>query len=345
MPEGLFVGLDVHKKTIQVSAMNSSGEELSNYSINNTPDAIRYNLGSLPKNAKLVMESSSIWKAPYHQIRDELGLDIKLSNPYATRLIAESKKKTDKVDSKTLADLRRGDYIIECHVPSEKASQNRDLVRYRRRLVEHRTGMKNSIHGILLQNSASPPGKPFSTKWTGQIRRMDDYRINSYLSLIESINDQITKADVRIRGAVDKDKDAQLVQTIPGIGPYTALTISAEIDCIGRFIHSDKLCSYMGLVPAVRSSGNTVHYGPITKHGSSMVRWVLTEAVHSHVRYAPKSDITVFYKRLAKKRGSGKATVAAAAKMLRVIFWMLKDRREFVTNYGQELSCGTSHER
>ena len=56
---------------------------------------------------------------------------------------------------------------------------------------------------------------------------MKDYRIDSYLSLIESINDQIAKADARIRDAVDHDKDAQLIKSIPGIGPYTALTVSA----------------------------------------------------------------------------------------------------------------------
>ena len=61
-----------------------------------------------------------------------------------------------------------------------------------------------------------------------------------------------------------------------------------------------------------------------------MMRWLLVEAVHTHVRYAPDSDITKFYKRLAKKRGTSKAAVAVASKMLRVIYWMLKEKREFV---------------
>ena len=62
-----------------------------------------------------------------------------------------------------------------------------------------------------------------------------------------------------------------------------------------------------------------------------MMRWLLVETIHTYVRYAPDSDITKFYKRLAKKRGTSKAVVAAASKMLRVIYWMLKEKREFVT--------------
>ncbi len=60
-----------------------------------------------------------------------------------------------------------------------------------------------------------------------------------------------------------------------------------------------------------------------------MMRWALVEAVTTHVRFASESNISEFYRRLAKKRGSSKAKVAAAAKMLDIIFRMLKDRSEF----------------
>ena len=116
--------------------------------------------------------------------------------------------------------------------------------------------------------------------------------------------------------------------------------LDSEIDDIGRFVRAAKLCAYSGLVPSVRSSGDTVHYGPITHRGSPIMRWVLTECVHSHVRYAPRSDVSVFYKRLAKKRGPAKAVVAAASMMLKVVYWMLRENRAFVQNYGQEVSCG-----
>ena len=88
----------------------------------------------------------------------------------------------------------------------------------------------------------------------------------------------------------------------------------------------------------MRNSADVVHHGRITRRGSRMLRWLLTEAVHTHASHAPDSDITVFYRRIAKKRGTSKAAVAAAAsKMLRVIYHMLSDKREFVMHYSQDV--------
>ncbi|MDI1495647.1 MAG: hypothetical protein K8823_955 [Cenarchaeum symbiont of Oopsacas minuta] len=59
-----------------------------------------------------------------------------------------------------------------------------------------------------------------------------------------------------------------------------------------------------------------------------MMRWILSKAIRTHVRCAPKSNVTRFYKRLARKKGTGKAT---ASKMLRVIYWMLKISLKAIT--------------
>ncbi|MDI1495459.1 MAG: hypothetical protein K8823_1186 [Cenarchaeum symbiont of Oopsacas minuta] len=82
-----------------------------------------------------------------------------------------------------------------------------------------------------------------------------------------------------------------------------------------------------------------VKHGRITKRGSRMMRWILSEAVRTHVRCAPKSNVTRFYKRLARKKGTGKATVATASKMLRVIYWMLKISLKAITVRFATASC------
>ena len=337
--EKIFVGLDVHKKTIQVSVMDGDGNEVLNKSIQNTPEEISATFGGFPRKARMVMESSSVWKAPFFQLRDDMGFDVALSHPYATRMIARSNKKTDKIDARILADLYRGNHLVVCHVPSRQAMANRDLVRHRRTLVRQRTGFKNSIHGILLQMSAQPTGTTFSRAWAGQIRHMGDYRTEAYLDAIDYMGDKIALADARVRDAVRQDRNAQFLKTVPGVGDYTALTISAEIDDIGRFAGSNALCAYAGIVPSVRASGDKAAYGHITRQGSDIMRWVLVQAVHSHVRYAKGSALTAFYRRIARKRGNGIAAVAAASKMLRVMYWLLREQRGFVPNYGQGVSC------
>jgi len=325
-----FVGLDVHKKTIRISAMGADGNELANWAINNTTKSVEVAFKAIPKTAIAVMESSSVWKDLYFQIRDILGYKTILSNPRYTKMIAESKKKTDKVDAKILASMARGGYIAECYVPTKKSMDNRDLVRHRQSIIRSRTVYKNFIHGILLQRRIQISHTPFSTPWIAKVRKIDDHRIDINLELISAVNNALAKIDVRVRNAARIDLDAVLLMSIPGIGPYTALVVSSEIDGIERFNKSHKLCAYAGVVPSVKSSGDSIKYGPITHHGSSILRWVMTECIHSHVRFAKNSSVTKFYHRLSKKRGKSKATVAAASLLLRIIHNMLRERRTFV---------------
>ena len=192
-------------------------------------------LGGMPDGARIVMGSSSVWKDLFFQLRDAMGFDVTLSNPYTTKLIAESKKKTDKVDACTLADMHRGGYIAECHIPSKERMEGRDLVRYRRALVDARTTMKNFVHGILLQRRMGITGTPFSGPWRAQAAKINDCRIDENLRLIDSINDTITRLDVRVCDMADGDPDTVLLQSIPGVGRYSALTIASEIDGADRF--------------------------------------------------------------------------------------------------------------
>ncbi len=329
-----YVGMDLHKKTVQISVMDDRGIEISNTSVQNSRKTLEASLRKIPPDAKYVLESSSVWRETYRLMTEDMGLDVILSNPYRTKIIAESKKKTDKVDARVLADMLRGGYIAECHVPGKQAMAEKDLVRYRTTMVRSRTLMKNKIHGILLQGSVKPVGAPFTIGWTARVRSLNDYRIDGYLAVIDFLKDRIVMADARISDAVKKNPDAMLINTIPGVGNYSALVIASCIDGIDRFIRSEKLSAYAGLVPSVRSSGETAHYGRITRRGDPLLRWIMTECIHSHAKYAKDSDVTKFYRRLAKKRGTSKAAVAAASKMLRVIYWMLKEKRGFVTNYG-----------
>ena len=136
--------------------------------------------------------------------------------------------------------------------------------------------------------------------------------------------------------AVKNNPDILLLKLISSVRNYTALIIASAVDWIERFHSSEKLSAYAGIVPSVRSSADIVHHDRITRIGDSILKWILIEYVHSHVRFAPHSDVSTFYYRIRKKKGGGgggKATVVTASKMLHVMWWMLKEKREFVTNY------------
>ena len=147
------------------------------------------------------------------------------------------------------------------------------------------------------------------------VKQWKDYAARHDVSVSQFVYELV---DNTIRKA-----DAQLIATVPGIGFYGALLIHAEIDDIKRFSHPEKLCAYAGLVPTVRQSASSVHYGAISKVGSSYLRWMLTEAVHTHVHCEPSSRLSRFNAKVARRRGKHKATIATARKLLLVIYWML----------------------
>ena len=84
-----YAGLDLHKETIQIAVVDKDGAMLLNEKISSSLEVLKKELARMPKNTQYVMESSSVWEGAYNFTAHDLGLDVILSNPYKTRLIAE----------------------------------------------------------------------------------------------------------------------------------------------------------------------------------------------------------------------------------------------------------------
>ena len=327
------VGIDLHKRYMQVAVLDGDGNLTQEARINNDTNhrSLRTFLSGLRPDARIVLESSSVWYGVYRFI-EESGFDVVLSNPLKTKAVAYGKIKTDRLDARVLAELLRVDYIPPCHVPTKEGMEHRGLARHREYLVGMRTSLKNKIHAILLMNNMRTAHSGFTARHVHELRQIRDYRIDAYLDTMDTISAEIRRADRMISDTIQDRtaSDAHLLATIPGVGYYSALVIASEIGDISRFPHSDNLCSYAGMVPSTHSSGGKVRHGGITRHGSAFLRSVLSECVLSHKRVRKDSNISRFHARLARKKGNPKATVAAAAKLLRVCYWLLKERREYV---------------
>ena len=335
------VGIDLHKHYMQVAVLDGDGNLTEEARINNDTNhrSLRMFLARLEPDARIVLESSSVWYGVYSYI-EGAGFEVVLSNPLKTKAIAYGKVKTDRRDARVLAELLRADYIPPCHVPTKEGMEHRGLARHRRYLVGMRTGLKNKIHAILLMNNMRTAHSGFTAKHVAELRQIGDCRIDAYLDIMDATGARIRDADRMISDTVrdGAEAGARLLSTIPGVGYYSALVIASEIGDISRFPHSDNLCSYAGLVPSTYSSGGRTRHGGITKHGSSMLRSVLCECVLSHKRIRKDSNISRFHARLARKKGNPKATVAAASKLLRVCYWLLKEGREYSESTDQDPS-------
>jgi transposase len=322
----MFVGLDVHKKYTEVAILDADGAVRKQERIQNELELIEEFSNKL-SNAEMVMESSSTWYWLYEILSKRHR--VVLSHPAKTKAIASAKLKTDKVDALMLANLLRGGFIAESYVPSRRVMSLRELVRYRANLIRMRGSVKNRVHAYLLMNNIKIGGSPFTKGFLEELRKVKDVRIEGYIRIIERLNLEIHEASKKVSCEALNDESARLLMTIPGISYYSALLIVSEIGDVSRFPDSAHLVSYAGLVPSTHSSGGTTYHGRITKVGSPYLRWVLNQCTWVHVRNEPEGSIAMFYERLRRKKGHSKATVAASAKLLKIVYWVLKEKRPY----------------
>jgi len=323
----MYLGIDVHKRYAQVAVMDEAGEIVEEVRVENA------NLDDLAQRyagAQAAIEATS----NYYHIHNTLSehLDVTVAHPKKLNQIADTDKKTDRVDAKELARMVRLSAVPESYVPTDEIREARALVRGRQTLVENRTKYANKIHSLLSDHGITEDVKPLTVEGREFLRELSlptpwDALLESYLELIETLTEEIQNLDETIEERAGSLKETQLLMTIPGVSYYTALTIYAEVGDVSRFDRDKEVVSYVGLNPVIRESGDSRIEGSISKRGSGRVRWLLVQAAHTAVHTCNDEYLSRFYERLASRKNTQKAIVATARKMLVSIYYML-DRGE-----------------
>jgi len=323
----MYLGIDVHKRYAQVAVMDDAGEIVEEVRVENA------NLDDLAQRyagAEAVIEATS----NYYHIHDTLSkhLDVIVAHPKELTQIADTDKKTDRVDAKELARMLRLSSVPESYVPTDEVREARALVRGRQSLVEDRTKYANKVHDLLADHGITRDVKPLSVEGREVLRDLSlprpwDRLLASHLEMIETLTDEIQKLEERIEERAGSLAATQRLLTIPGVSYYTALTIYAELGEIDRFDDDKSVVSYVGLNPVIRESGDSRIEGSISKRGSGRVRWLLVQAANTAVHTCNDEYLSRFYERLASRKNSKKAIVATARKLLVSIYHML-DREE-----------------
>ncbi len=117
------------------------------------------------------------------------------------------------------------------------------------------------------------------------------------------------------------------ISSIKGVGPRSAAVLLSGIGNINDFETADKLAAYIGIVPRVSQSNETDNRGRITKRGNKLMRTTLVQCTLITIRYS--GYLNSFYRRIKERRGAGKAIIATARKLLKIIYDTLKKRLGF----------------
>lgn len=324
----IHIGMDLHQKTTTWFACDGQGQRLGSGKVESHRDGWAQVLGRFEGPIQVAIETGSITWFCVEQLRS-LGVEPIVVDARHFKLIAESRKKSDRRDARMLAESLFNGTAQQCtvSVPSERARQGRTLLQARKTIVEQGTASRNAIKGLLRGCGVQLK----STLWRHPDQLRDALlaleRIPEWMGpLLQSHYDvwlqtqkQRALLDKQIEQALQVWPEAAHLQTIPGFGALVTLAVTSAIDDPQRFHRGKQVASYAGLPPSVRNSGQTTRHGGITHQGRSLLRHALTQAAHCALRSHKLSHAHRTWIRAIDARRGRQIAVTAFARRLIVI--------------------------
>jgi transposase len=323
----VYVGIDVHRKRSQVAVIDGKGEVLANRNVPNGAEPILKVIGGLPPRTPAAFEAAygTSWLV---ELLEDYGFAPHLVHPSRCKAIASARLKNDKAAAASLGQLLRADLLPEAWIAPPAIRQLRALLRHRVALVRLRTRLRNRIHAIVADYGYDRPAGGYRTgpgrAWLAalELPAVSRELAEDYLGPTGALQDRIDRLDWEIRQRARPGPQVKLLTQLPGVGPFTALVILAEVGDISRFASARQLASRAGLTPTVRGSDRVAHYGHISKEGSVWLRWVLCEAAQTAKR---SPQFAAAFQRIAKRRGKEIAATAIARKLATRAWHLLAD--------------------
>jgi len=307
--------------------MTGEGEVLETVRVDNDPVALSLELAKAGPDPEVVLEATYGWYWAADLLQ-ACGAKVHLAHPLGIKMFGYQRVKTDARDSRNLAELLRMGRLPEAWLAPPAVRELRELVRYRAKLVALRSGLKAQVHAVLAKQGVRVPMSDLfgvaGTRLLDELGLEHAYaqRVASLRRLLAAYDQEITMLGREIATALADDPGYLAIQAIPGVGPVLAAVFVAEIGDIQRFAGAPLLCSWAGLTPRHRESDTTVRRGPITKQGPRLLRWAAVEATQ---RLPAASKQAADFHRIADRRGKGIGRVAAARKLLTLVFYGLRD--------------------
>ena len=321
------VGIDLHRRRSVIVRQTEAGERLSAVRIVNDPAELAAEIGRAGRRPEVVLEATYGWYWAADVLADA-GARVHLAHPLGIKGFASRRVKNDVRDASDLADLLRMGRLPEAWIAPPAVRQLRELVRHRAKLVGLRSGLKAGVHAVLAKQGLRVPVTDlFGVRGRRELAAAPldapyRARVNSLCRLIDAYGWEIDLAAKLITQRLAKDPGYHTIQQIPGVGPTLAAVFVAEIGDVHRFGGPRQLCSWAGLTPWHRESDDKVHRGPITKQGSTLLRWAAIEAAQ---KLPDTGWLTATRAAITARRGRNIATVAVARKLLTLVYYGLRD--------------------
>jgi transposase len=324
------VGMDLHRRRSVLVRMTMDGRKLETARIVNSPAALRAVIARCGSNPKVVVEATYGWYWAA-DVLEAAGAEVHLAHPLGVKAFSYRRVKNDERDCADLADLLRLGRLPEAWIAPPPVRELREITRYRHKLVGQRTSCKDQVHAVLAKcgipvtctdifgrgGGIWPDGLPLPATYAGKVA--------SLRALIGVLDSEIARLEQQAAGLLAGDAGYTAIMGLPGIGPVLGAVIAAEIGDISRFAAPGQLASWAGLTPRHHESDVKVIRGHVSKQGSRMLRWALTEAIQRQPAGTrpQQAKEAIIARRGPEARGIAKT--AAARQMLTLVFYAMRD--------------------
>jgi transposase len=327
-----FVGLDVHKESIEV-AVAQQGQASHYGRFGGTAaavDQIARKLGGRSRELRFVYEAGPCGFWIYRRLRRK-GYGCMVVSPSMTPRRAGDRVKTDRRDCLNLARLAYAGQLDPIYVPDERDEAIRDLVRAREDVVCVQRQARQRLQALLLRNEIRYAGKTAWSvghrRWLAKLKLPDaaqQIAFEEYVQSIEEAEARLQRLAQVISVHLETWRWKPLVdalQAFRGIKSIHGVRIVAELGDLTRFASPRKLMGYLGLIPSENSSGTRHRQGAITKSGNRSARRPCLLAPRTCLlgnRSTPRRD----------SQGGARRRVESATSPLRTLSQALRSRRE-----------------
>jgi transposase len=370
-------GLDVHKSSVLACAMVPEGKQLRAFGTT-TPKLQQLanwlrELGV----SSVAMESSGIYWRPVFNLLEEAGFELLVAN--ARHMKAVPGRKTDVKDAEWIADLHRHGLLKASFIPSRPERELRDLVRYRRSLIEQRAHEVQRVHKLLeaanikledvISDVMGVNGRRFLTAMlepdydpealaagathglqrkrqqltealTGRVGEHQRFLLRQILGHIEFIEQQIVALDAEVAIRTRPFEAAiAALDKIPGVGRRAAEEVLAEIGTDMSRFPSHRHLASWAKVCPGNNQSGGKRRSGYSGKGNRWLKATLVDSAWCAVR-TRNSYFSALYHRLAARRGKKRAQLAVAHSLLVTIYYLLRDGTVY-----QDLGAGYFDDR
>jgi transposase len=325
-----ILGIDVAQATLAV-ALWRAGEPLAQGEFDNTPQGFkrlqRFLTNRQVEVAQVCLEATGRYWEQVAEFLVAEGHTVSVVNPARIKKYAESqlqRNKTDRLDAEIIADFCRTQQPPPWSPPSAAQRELQTLVRHLADLETDRQRQRNRLHA--LDQAAHP-----ASQVQANLRRQ-----------IDLLNQQIEQTQQAIQDHIDQDPDlrqqADLLESIKGIGDLTAAKLLGEYGDMRQFSNVRDVVAFAGLNPRHHQSGSSVRgQTRISKMGRSSIRAALYWPAITAMRFDPRQ--AALAERLAARgKSEMQIIVAVMRKLLHYAFGVLKSGQRYDPNFSPILS-------